>query len=210
RSLHRPELTMQAVAALGVLTGKCRNDDGLFAHVCDPAGGTKGREFFLSDQANAATALLDAHEETGSMGYLTEARAIADRANVVFRDAFTGSLGDRVTDPNAPGLMSWPMRDLRDNMEMAKALVRLGQLTGERTYRDRARKTLESWADEAGSYEEHAATYAYAAQMLLTPPLQILVVADPNTAEGDRTRERALALYHPWRIVRHFGVEAGR
>src|SRR5262249_18294415 len=79
RSLDRPELTMQALAALGVLTGKCRNDDGLFAHVCDPAGGTKGREFFLSDQANAATALLDAHEETGSPGYLTEARAIADR-----------------------------------------------------------------------------------------------------------------------------------
>src|SRR5262249_28078597 len=45
RSLHRPELTKQALAALGVLTGKCRNDDGLFAHVCDPAGGTKGREF---------------------------------------------------------------------------------------------------------------------------------------------------------------------
>jgi len=210
RTLHRPELIRQAFAALDLMLARCRTERGLIAHVCDPAGGTRSVEGYLSDQANAATALLDAHEENGNSRYLTEARALADRSWGMLRDSISGGLSDRDVDPNAPGLMSWPMKDLADNMVMARALIRLGHLSGEKGYLDKAGKLLESWADEIGDYEDHGAPYALASQMFLTPPLEVLVAYDPNTPKGEDARERALNVYHPWRIVRHLSPSKGR
>jgi uncharacterized protein YyaL (SSP411 family) len=106
--------------------------------------------------------------------------------------------------------MAWTVKDLRDNMEMVRGLLRLGSLSGDRGYFARARKVLESWADEIGPYEEHGAPYAIASQMLLTPPLEILVAVDPGDPPAAAARERALALYHPWKVVRHYTLAQGK
>ncbi|MBI3447770.1 MAG: thioredoxin domain-containing protein [Acidobacteria bacterium] len=210
RILHRDDLTGQALAAVDALSQRCVRPDGLLAHACEPAAGTRSTEAFLADQAAFVNALLDVHEQAGAATPLAQARTLADRATTRFKDAIAGGLSDRAIDAAAPGLLSWPVRDLKDNMEMVRGLRRLGHLTGERAFLDRAKKILESFADEIGAYGEHAAPFALTASMLLNPPLEILVVGDPGDPATVKARERALSLYHPWRVVRHYAASDGR
>jgi hypothetical protein len=46
--------------------------------------------------------------------------------------------------------------------------------------------------------------------MLLTPPLEILVAVDPGDPLAATARERSLALYHPWKVVRHYTLAQGK
>ncbi len=209
RTLHRPDLARKALDALDVLMARCRDENGLIAHVCRPERSERGPQGFLSDQARVASALLDAHEQEGSAAYLAAARGLADRALQAFRETLSGGFSDRVSDPNALGLMAWPVRDLRENMAMVKVLLRLGHITGEAAYTIQARKALESWADEFAALREHAAPYAVASQMLRQPPLEILIVGDASDPALEKGRERALSLYHPWKVVRHAGAAEG-
>jgi uncharacterized protein YyaL (SSP411 family) len=209
RVLHRPDLTSKALEALGILLGRCRLEDGFVAHVCRPDLGSRGAEAFLGDQVHVAAALLDAHEEDGSRSRLEEARALADRALSAFKEPFTGGFTDRIPDPNAPGLLAWPVRDLGDGMAFTTVLLRLHHLTGEASYRAAARKAIESWADEAGALGENGASLGRAALRLIQPPLEILLAGDAADPELARGRARVLALHHPWRIVRHLTGKDG-
>lgn len=209
RTFQKDEYARTALDAIDVLVSRCRNDRGLFFHVCPIETGERGEETFLQDQSYVSGALLDAFEQTGEARYLTAARGIADHSIEPFRDPISGGLSDRPADPNAPGLVSWPVRDLKDNMATATFLVRLGALTGQASYTSFARKIVESWADEAGALGEHGAPLALAAQMLIYPPLEVVIVGDAGDPAFASARRRALSLYHPWRIVRWYSAADG-
>ena len=115
---------------------------------------------------------------------------------------------DRLYTPDAPGLMSWPMRSIRDNALFAESLLRLHYLTGEDPngpYRKSAVSALESWADEFTRYKEAAAPFGMAADRALSPPLEVLVV-DGGAGGGGEALDalvvKTRALYHPWKISR--------
>jgi hypothetical protein len=55
-----------------------------------------------------------------------------DTAVSNLRDTGTGALADRVSDPAAPGLLRYPLFPLEANSHMARVLVRLFWLSGER------------------------------------------------------------------------------
>jgi hypothetical protein len=70
---------------------------------------------------------------------------------------------------------------------------------------------VESWADEFGEVANHASAFALASQKFLNPPLEILVVGGAGgSPQAAASREEALRVYHPWRILRHSGLEDGR
>jgi uncharacterized protein YyaL (SSP411 family) len=210
RTLHRDEPAKQALSALDLLLARCRNAQGLVAHVCVPKDSEIGDEAFAADQAWVAGALIDAYEQTGRDRYLNEARALLDKTVQTFRDSLSGGFSDRIADPNAAGLMSWPVRNLDVDVQMAKSLLRLGRHLGNDAYSKTARVALESWSDEFGDYKELAAGYALASQMLLNPPLEVLVVGDEGTPGLAKGRDLALSLFQSWRIVRPYGSQKGK
>jgi uncharacterized protein YyaL (SSP411 family) len=209
RTLQKDEYARTALDALDALVSRCRNDRGLVFHVCPSEAGGGGGESFLQDQAYVGGALIDAYEQTGESRWLTEARGIGDHSVEPFRDPISGGLSDRTSDPNAPGLLSWPVRDLRDNMAAAAFLARLGALTGQASYTSYAMKIVASWADEAGTLGEHAAPLALATQMLIYPPLEILIAGDAGDPGLAVARRRTLSLYHPWRVIRWYSAADG-
>lgn len=207
--LGEPEAADKAIEALGILMDHCRTTGGLVAHLCVPDQLKTGGLGFLSDQARVILALVAAYEYTADTRYLTEAEGLAVRASGSFEDVSTGGLTDAIADPNAPGLLAWPYRDLNENMAMDEALLRVGLLTGDDSLVKAGRKAAESWADDFGAVAVHASSFALTSQMYLTPPLEILVFgAAGDTDAAVAARREVMKVYHPWRIVRH--VPAGK
>lgn len=211
RATLDPEAGRTALEALEILTSRCRLAQGLIAHVCQPAEMENIGLGFLTDQARVMNALVDAYEYTGRERYLTEAQGIAERVVSLFGDVTTGGFTDAVPDPEAPGLLAWPFRDMLENMALAEGLLRLGLLVGDEGLVKEGRKAVESWADDFGSLARHSASFALASQMYINPPLEILVAGGAGEGEAAaRIRERALRTYHPWRIVRHWDIPRGK
>lgn len=209
RVLDEPEYIDQALAALDVLLDRCRAEDGFVAHACRPAKGERSSEALLADQGRVAYALLDAYEQTARDGYLQAAEKIAGGVTDRLKDSLSGGFTDREQDPNAIGLMAWPLREMDEEMNMAEVLLRLKHLTGEASYEVTARKVIESWADEAGKMGPFAASFGLAADKLLHEPLAILIAGETGDPGVAALREQALRLHHPWRVVRSLGREAG-
>ncbi len=207
--LGEEDLARLALEALDILMARCRSTEGLMAHVCEPARGQMSPQGFLSDQARLIGALVDAYEHTGDGRRLVAAQGLAVRAAELFKDVSTGGFSDTVANPDAPGLMGWPYRDMTENMAMAEALLRLGLLADDPLLVRAGRRAVESWADEYGAIARDASSFALASQHFLTPPLEILVGGGAGADEAAALRARVLRLYHPWRIVRHYAGEEG-
>lgn len=209
-TMKQVEYADRALGALEMLHARCRDPRlGLVAHTCFPERAERGPEAFFADQVRVGVAFADAYEFTGSETALTRARGLADLTISTYRDSLTGGFSDRKPDLAAPGLLSWPKRELEVEMLMVELLLRLHQLTGEGSYRLTAREVLEAWADEFGKMAEEAAPYALASQKYLNPPLEVLVVGDAEDRELPELRLQAVRLYHPWRVVRHLDLAGG-
>ncbi|HVL48556.1 MAG TPA: thioredoxin domain-containing protein [Candidatus Thermoplasmatota archaeon] len=168
----------------------------------------------LDDQAQMLPALLDAHDHTGNRRYLDAAVAVADLLERAFA-APGGGLRDHAPDLAGPGsrvLETQVERPIQDNptpsanATAARALVRLAAATGDARHRDHARRILEAFAAEAPRYGLFAAAWFLAADALLSPPPQVLVVARGEAA--DAMRAAALRAYAPGRVVRVIGDAA--
>ncbi len=207
---RRVEYADQALGVLEVLWARCREPRReRIAHACFPERAERGPEAFFSDQVRVAAAFTDAYEFAGTETALARARGLVDRAIATYRDPMTGGFSDREPDLSAPGLLSWPKRELEVEMLMVELLLRLHHLTGEDSYRTTAREALEAWADEFGRMGVEAAPYALASQKYLNPPLEVVVVGDAGDPELPGLRMDAVRLYHPWRVVRHMDLAAG-
>ena len=210
-SWRRPELRDRGLRCLEVAWEKAHDDkSGLMDHSWSPVSGRQGMAQLFGDQAEMVRALLVAHESTGAAAWLEKARSLAEAAHKAFVDELDGGWLDRLYAPDAPGLLAWPSRVLRDNATFAESLVRLRYLTGEESFMKTARKALESWADEYGRYRELSAPFGMAAHKYLTPPLEVFVVTGTGGASSDDLAAQARALYAPWRITRFLGETEAR
>ena len=203
---RRDDLRQAGLRALDFLWDNARDpNSGLMDHVWTPASGRSGGPDLFGDQVYVLRALVDAYESTGDVRYLERAEPLSRTASGVFSDSLEGGFQDRVFSADAAGLLSWPRRSLRDNALFADALVRLHHLTGEPEggpYQAQARKVLESWADEYAKHAEAASPYGLAADRLLSPPLEVIVVGAPSDEGYDQALLEARALYHPWKVLR--------
>jgi hypothetical protein len=153
---------------------------------------------YLEDLAETAMAFVSAYEVTGQRAWLDAAADTAKVAVSNLRDAGTGALADRVVDPAAPGLLRFPLFPLEANSHMARALVRLFWLTGERRYADAAKGILKAFA---GSYRRAALimpSYGLAAYEYHYPPIRVVVTARAGELGGDALRRAALGAEFPF------------
>src|SRR5262249_19701482 len=128
-------------------------------HTGSGAGG------LLEDQVLVAAAALDAFEVTGETDWLSWAQSIMMRVWREYRDAGRGGLFDRNGQTGDRGLLPSRLKPLEDaptpsaNGVAGIVLGRLAELTGDRTWRDRARELLRAFAGEVATLGLHAATY---------------------------------------------------
>jgi hypothetical protein len=156
---------------------------------------------YLEDLAETAMAFIGAYEVTGQRAWLDAAADIAKVAVSNLRDAGTGALADRVADPAAPGLLRYPLFPLEANSHMARVLVRLFWLSGERRYSDAARDILKAFAESYRRAPLVMPSYGLAAYEYHFPPIRVVVAARAGEPAGDALRRAALGAEFPFVTV---------
>jgi uncharacterized protein len=194
------------VALPGGQSGDCREFalktlDRILAEAWDPAKGFLHRvggprlEGTLDDQVFAAAALLDAYESTLDRRYFDAAERAMKLTIDRFGDSEGGGFFDRVKDAAPMGGLDVRRKPLQDsptpgaNSIAAIVLDRLYAFTGDRTYRDWSRKTLEAFVGLVPQYGLFAANYGLATVLHTRHPLQVVVTGiagDPKAAELEK------------------------
>ena len=88
-----------------------------------------------------------------------------------------------------------------ENSVLAEALLRLSHLTGEVHYAEVARATLHAFASDYKRYAQFVAGYARALDLLVHPPVQVIVVGGLEAPDTRALRAAALAPYVASRVV---------
>ena len=132
RRLDRGDWLDAAVELGGFLLGPLRGEDGRVLR--SVRNGRVSGSGFLDDHANVAHGLLELHVATGDVGWLLEARRIADVAIDLFAD---DELGGFFLSPRDGEVLVARTKDLDDdpipsgNSMLASVLFRLGRIWGD-------------------------------------------------------------------------------
>ena len=121
----------------------------------------------LADQVAMATANLDAFDATGNVPYQMMAEELAHYAVRCLWDEAGGGFFDRaVDDPDPIGLMRRRLKPFAVNCEAARMLARLAVTSGESSFRDLARRTLDAIGPRAPAHGPLGAHYVIAMREL--------------------------------------------
>jgi hypothetical protein len=159
----------------------------------------------LDDQVHAASALIAAYEQTGSAHWLDRAGQVVRRMVADLWDGTDGGFFD--TAAPAEGLLAARAKPIQDaptasaNATAALVLLRLGVITGDAAYRERAERLLAAFARTAADLGIHGATFLRAADFLLQAECRVVVAEAPGAASG--LRAAALRTWRPRRVLVH-------
>jgi len=144
----------------------------------------------LDDYACTAIACLDAYEATAEMRYFNFAKQIADAMIASFYDSDAGGFFDTAQSAETSlGVLAIRRKAFQDsptpagNAVAAIALLRLFAYTDEAAYREKTRRTVESFAASAARYGIFVATFGQAGVRLLQPHAQVVVVGEGAAAD---------------------------
>jgi len=139
----------------------------------------------LDDYAFLLNALIDAWQATGSRRYYDSAVEIGESMIARFYDQTGGAFFDtEITNEAALGALSARRKPLQDtptpagNSAAAAALLRLEALSGRADFREKAEDTLENFAGIVEHFGLFAGTYGLALELLLLPPVQVVVIGE--------------------------------
>ncbi len=151
----------------------------------------------LDDYALTVLACLDAWTATASIAYYQAAEAIAAAMTERFADKTAGGFFDTELTGGKPlGVLGARRKPLQDaptpagNSTAAAALLRLHALSGREEQREQAEDTLECFAGVVEQFGLYAGSYGLALELLLLPPVQVVIVRGEG-AERDRARHLA-------------------
>jgi uncharacterized protein YyaL (SSP411 family) len=164
----------------------------------DPSAAHREVAGLLDDYACTVIACLDAYEASSDLSYFKFAQAIADTMIERFFDSTSGGFFDSepLRDGSTLGVLATRRKPLQDsptpagNPMAAIALVRLHHYTGNEEHRDKAERTLETFAGVAEQFGIFAATYGIAVVHFLENPVQVVVI-DANDGRADELQAAA-------------------
>jgi uncharacterized protein len=151
----------------------------------------------LDDYAFLVHALLDAWEATGGRGYYDHALQIGERMVTRFYDTTGSGFFDTEQNGETLGVLSARRKPLQDtptpagNPSATAALLRLETLSGRADFREKAEDTLENFAGVVEHFGLYAGTYGLALELLLLPPVQVVVIGEGGEARMLATMARA-------------------
>ena len=144
----------------------------------------------LDDYAFLLHALIDAWQATGTRAWYDRAVEIADNMITRFYDSTGSAFFDtEITSDTPLGALSARRKPLQDtptpagNPSAAAALLRLEALSGRADFREKAEDTLESFAGVVEHFGLYAGTYGLALNLLLSPPVQVVVIGEGSEAK---------------------------
>jgi len=154
----------------------------------------------LDDYAFLLHALVDAWNATGSHKYYDAGIEIGESMIARFYDSTGGAFFDtEISSDPVLGALSARRKPLQDtptpagNPAAAAALLRLEALSGRSDFRDKAEDTLENFVGIVEHFGLYAGTYGLALELLLLPPIQVVVIGE--RMEARRLAATATALY---------------
>jgi uncharacterized protein YyaL (SSP411 family) len=154
----------------------------------------------LDDYAFLVNALVDAWYATANRRYYDSALEIAESMIARFYDSTGVGFFDTETSSDAPlGALSARRKPLQDtptpagNPAAAAALLRLETLSGRVDFREKAEDTLENFGGVVEHFGLYAGTYGLALELLLLPPVQVVVIGEGS--EGKKLATIATARY---------------
>jgi uncharacterized protein len=150
KALDEPRYLDAAVAAARFILSNLQQDGRLLHTYRDGSARIPG---YLDDYANLSDGLLDLYQATGEKEWLKEARNLADEMMERFGDERSGGFfsvsGEGVEGD--PSITIFRSKDPYDravpsgNGGAARVLLRLGEITGNKTYRDEAESLLRAF-----------------------------------------------------------------
>jgi uncharacterized protein YyaL (SSP411 family) len=155
------------------------------------ANGAPSIDFLLADAVETARASLFMHQATGEARWLEVARALAHAMEKSFW-AEDGGYWDRAKGHEEVAALRYRERPFELNARLARVLLDVALLTGERGLRALAERTLALLSPQAGRFGAGGSSFALAVEDFFHPPPFIALVANP--AEARTMRETALAL----------------
>jgi len=175
----------------------------------DPAAHHREVSGLLEDYAATTLACLDAYESTADLSYFKFARAIGDAMIAGFFDTVSGGFFDAqpAADGKSLGVLSTRRKPLQDsptpagNPMAAIALLRLHHYTDDPAYRDKAEQTLELFAGVAEQFGIFAATYGIAVLRFLYAPVQVVVIARPESEQSESQPTKSTGTTHAFTSV---------
>jgi hypothetical protein len=183
RVLELREAKEFALKTLDRLLGEAMDSEGL-AHVVAYPDHAAGKRVAggLDDYAFLVHAAVDGWEATGERRYYDAAMEIGEAMVVRFYDATGGAFFDTEQVDGALGVLAARRKPLQDsptpagNPAAAAALLRLEALSGRTDFREKAEDTLENFAGIVEHFGLYAGTYGLALELLLLPPVQVVVI----------------------------------
>lgn len=204
--LGREDVRDFALKTLDRLMAHAFQEEKGMAHVLDE--GNRSRVWgLLADQIWMGLANLEAFEVTGEARYLRNARTLMEIARETFWDRKNGGFLDRTPDPQAPGVLNRPHKDLLDsptpsvNAVAALALDRLSYLTNDLRYARWAEETLRPMAGSLRGRGTFAATAALAVAFHIDPPAHAVIIGRRSDPRAQALVRTALSAYRPGKVV---------
>jgi uncharacterized protein YyaL (SSP411 family) len=159
------------------------------------AGGRTSVPGFLEDYAFLANGLLDLYETDFDPFWLSEAGYLVDRMNALFLDPAAGVYFNVAKNQKTPLVRSLTAADQSipsGNSMAAYVCWRLYRFTGKKTYQQRTQAILSRLQ---GQVLKNPLGYPFlltTQTLMLTPPLDITLVGDP---QQDQVREMLKEIY---------------
>lgn len=201
-ALDEPRYLAAAERAARFLLAGLRRPDGRLLHTW--RHGVAKQDAFLDDYAALAGALVSLYEATFDERWIDAATALADEMLARFRDRERG--GFFFTADDHESLIA-RQKDLQDNATpcgnslAATALLRLARLTGRDDYRAAAEEAMRAVLPIAERAPLAAAQMLIALDFYLGPTPELVLLADPESAEGAALLRAIRRRYWPNRAL---------
>ncbi|GGH10334.1 thioredoxin domain-containing protein [Silvibacterium dinghuense] len=204
RVLERKDTAAFALKSLDRILNEAWNaEQGLSHVVAYPEGDARFVPGVLDDYAFFGLALVDAWESTGERRWYDAAMQIAEATVTRFYDATGGGFFDREIDgADTIGALAARRKPLQDtptpagNPAAAALLLRVEALSGRTDFREKAEDTLEAFGGIVEHFGLYAATYGLALELLMLPPVQVVVIGDGVEARSLTAAARARYAVH--------------
>jgi hypothetical protein len=157
----------------------------------------------LDDYAALGRAALTLYEATGKDTYLARARAWVETVDAHHWDAKTGGYFLSADDASDLILRTKPTHDNATpsgNGMMAHLLLRLGILTGDARYTERAERLIAALSGEISKNFFPLSTLLTASELLLRP-VQIIILGKRGAADTEALIDAAFASSQPNRVL---------
>jgi len=162
----------------------------------------------FDDQAHFALALVSAYEVTGNTEYLATAENLMKISFERYWDQDKGGFFDRDQRlASEGGMLDAPQKIITDasspsgNGIAVQVLMKLFHITGKDEYESHAKKTLETFSNEAASSGIFTSAYAVGLHSYLNPPLHAVILGKPSDPKAQALAEAVFTTYRPGKVI---------